>query len=372
VVPFWRGAAGLTFGLFGLVAALTFLAGVDHLVATPRLAGVNWDAVIWLPAEAPAAQVDETVARLREDRRVLAASAGTYFPPFSLPGEVTVGEARVQVSPMSFSTGPNAVSPTVIDGRAPEGPDEILLNPLLAKRVELSLGEEVHVRVATADGAVDTHAFELVGTGVLPVGDGRPEVGTAMTLDGLRRLAPEAPAQMILVDLHDNVSSDAVFNDLGIDPRQNEIGGFTGVEQVLGINVTRTRQAPIVLGVVLGIMAAGVLAHLSATAVRARTGDIAVVRALGFDSRQVRRAMGWMVTILSGVSLAVALPLGVLAGREAFSMYAESLGVPPEPTAPLWALAALLPALLLVAYLVSLWPSWRASRVATAAVLRTE
>jgi predicted lysophospholipase L1 biosynthesis ABC-type transport system permease subunit len=193
-----------------------------------------------------------------------------------------------------------------------------------------------------------------------------------MTLDGMRRLAPGARPQMILVDLEDNTSADSVLNDLGIDPHTNEIDSLTGVEQVLGINVTRTRQAPIVLGVVLGIMAAGILGHLSASAVRVRTSDIAVVRVLGFESRQVRRAMGWMVTILSGASLAVALPLGVLAGRVAFNVYAESLGVPPEPAVPLWTLTALLPALLLVANLVSLWPSWRASRVATATVLRAE
>ena len=35
-VPFWRSAVGLTFGIVGVVAALTFLAGVDHLVTTPR------------------------------------------------------------------------------------------------------------------------------------------------------------------------------------------------------------------------------------------------------------------------------------------------------------------------------------------------
>jgi ABC-type lipoprotein release transport system permease subunit len=300
---------------------------------------------------------------------VRAAGGATLFTPAR---QITVGEALLEVFPWFFSTGPNAVQPTLIDGRAPEGPDEILLNPLLADRLQVSLGEEVNVRVTTIEGTVDTYLFELVGTGVLPVPDGRPEIGTAMTLDGLRRFAPGTAAQLLVVDLHDNDSAHAVLSDLGIDPGKNFMDAYTGVEQVTGINVTRTRQAPIVLATILAIMAAGVLVHLSASAVRARTREIAVIRVLGFDSHQVRHAMGWMVTILVGASLAVALPLGVLAGRMAFSVYAEHLGVAPEPAVAVWALALLLPALLLIAYLVSLWPSWRASRVAAATVLRTE
>jgi hypothetical protein len=303
---------------------------------------------------------------------VRAVSAGTYFSPFFPPAEMSIGDPQVQIFPMSFSTGPKAVGPTVVDGRVPEGAHEILVNPLLARRMHLSLGAIVEVRVATSEGAVTSYPFRLVGTGVLPVGDGRPEVGSAMTLDGLRRMAPGATAQMLFLDLADNVSGDSVLGDLKMPFTADYLGSSVGVEQLLGINVARTRQAPIVLALVLGIMAAGVLGHLSVSAVRARTREIAVTRALGFDSHQVRRAMASMLMILSGGALAIALPLGVLAGRATFAVYADRLGVLPEPAVATWELVCLLPALLVIAYLVSLWPGWRASKIATAQALRLE
>jgi hypothetical protein len=73
----------------------------------------------------------------------------------------------------------------------------------------------------------------------------------------------------------------------------HDLGGAVGAAELLDINLTRTRQAPIVLIVVLGVMSVGVLAYLSTNGVRARSTEIAVTRALGFDRRQVRRAAAW-------------------------------------------------------------------------------
>jgi predicted lysophospholipase L1 biosynthesis ABC-type transport system permease subunit len=226
--------------------------------------------------------------------------------------------------------------------------------------------------MTTRDGTIAAHPFELVGTGVLPVGDGRAEIGSSMTLDGLRRLVPGARAQLLFVDLADRASAQAVLDQVGMELNTDYLGGPVGAAELLGINVTRTRQAPIVLIVVLGLMSVAVLAYLSTNAVRARSAEIAVTRALGFDSRQVRRAAAWMVTIIGGVALAIGLPLGVVAGRLTYNVYARRLGASPEPATALWSLAGLVPVLLVTAYLVSLWPGWRASRVAAASVLRTE
>jgi len=370
-VPFWRGGTGLTCGVFGVVAALTFLAGVDHLATTPRLFGVSWDAIVGLPEGSTPAATDDALERLRQDPRVRAVSTGTYFLSDWPPREITVGS--IVVVPMSFSTGPKAIEPTVIEGRAPQGPDEILFNPLLSDRLGLRLGAEVDIRVTTAEGQlVDTLLYELVGTGVVPVLDGRTEIGTAMTLDGLRRLSPDTVAAGLFVDLDDDATAETVLSEYEIEPPDSLAGLSLEVEQLLGIDVDRIRQAPIVLATALGAMATGVLAHLALSAVRARTREIAVIRALGFDSRQVRRAMGWMVTLLVGVSLTAAVPLGVFAGRAAFVVYAERLGVAPDPVVPVWTIAGVLAASLLVGYFVSLWPSWRASRVTTATVLRAE
>jgi len=55
-----------------------------------------------------------------------------------------------------------------------------------------------------------------------------------------------------------------------------------------------------------------------------------------------------------------------------YGVFAQRLGVLPEPPVPWWRLAGLVPALLFAPYLVSLWPGRRASKVATATALRPE
>ena len=73
-----------------------------------------------------------------------------------------------------------------------------------------------------------------------------------------------------------------------------------------------------------------------------------------------------------GLALLVGLPLGVAAGRWAWTIAADRLGVVAEPVVPLLALLALVPLTIVVANLVAAVPAWFAGRNRPAALLRDE
>ena len=76
--------------------------------------------------------------------------------------------------------------------------------------------------------------------------------------------------------------------------------------------------------------------------------------------------------MVAAVAVAAGLPLGLAAGRWAWRLFADQLGVPPRPVTPLAAVAALVPATVLLANAVAALPGLLAARTRPAAALRTE
>jgi hypothetical protein len=66
------------------------------------------------------------------------------------------------------------------------------------------------------------------------------------------------------------------------------------------------------------------------------------------------------------------LPLGVLGGRAAWTVFANRAGVAPQATVPLSTVPLTIPVTLLLANLIAAWPGWQAARLRPATVLRTE
>ena len=102
---------------------------------------------------------------------------------------------------------------------------------------------------------------------------------------------------------------------------------------------------------VFGAVAVAALAHTLVTLTRRRRRDLAILKTLGFTRGQVLAAVAWQATIVAGIGLLVGLPLGVALGRWAWTLFAEDLGVVPEPVTPLWPVLLVVPATLLLANL---------------------
>src|SRR5205807_1368452 len=81
------------------------------------------------------------------------------------------------------------------------------------------------------------------------------------------------------------------------------------------------------LGVLLGGLAFIAVAHALVTSVRRRGRDLAVLKTLGFERRQVRATVGWQAFTLAFVGLAIGIPAGIVAGRLTWRLVAHVLGV---------------------------------------------
>jgi putative ABC transport system permease protein len=82
--------------------------------------------------------------------------------------------------------------------------------------------------------------------------------------------------------------------------------------------------------------------------------------------------VAWQAGAFGGVALLVGLPLGVLAGRQAWAAFANAAGIVPAPDIPTALILLTIPVTLLIAVLIALWPGWRAARLRPAAVLWTQ
>ena len=76
------------------------------------------------------------------------------------------------------------------------------------------------------------------------------------------------------------------------------------------------------LGAVLALLAVATLIHVLLTSVRRRRPDLAVLKSLGLLPSQVLSTVLWQATALAAASLLVGLPLGILAGRWAWVLFA--------------------------------------------------
>ena len=80
----------------------------------------------------------------------------------------------------------------------------------------------------------------------------------------------------------------------------------------------------------------------------------------------------WQATALAAASLLAGVPLGVLAGRWAWVVFACSAGVADRADVPVPLVLAAIPATVLLANLIAVGPGWTAARIPAATVLRSE
>jgi len=129
---------------------------------------------------------------------------------------------------------------------------------------------------------------------------------------------------------------------------------------------------PAALGGFLALLAFGAVGYALTTAVRRRRHELAVLRALGLTSRQARLVVVTQATLLAVIGLVAGIPLGLAVGRAAWPAVADFTPFAYQPPFSPWALALIVPAALLCANLLALWPGWRAARLRPAEILRAE
>jgi FtsX-like permease family len=137
-------------------------------------------------------------------------------------------------------------------------------------------------------------------------------------------------------------------------------------------NYARIDSIPEVLALLLAVLGVAVLGQVMVVSGWRRRRDFATLRALGLVRRQVQEIVAWQATTLTALALLAGLPLGVAVGRWAWTLFTDGLGVPPGTLVPVPFVLLMVPAAILAANAVAYWPGRAATRLAPAAVLRTE
>jgi ABC-type antimicrobial peptide transport system permease subunit len=381
-VPVRSALAGSVIALAALVAAAVFGTSLAGLVGTPHRYGDNWDAQLNLGF---AAASGPFAAKLLSAEPAIAQYAAGDSGQLSVDGTSVPAIGVDQVRGDGYLT--------LLSGHAPASASEIVLGAQTLRAVGRRLGQTVQVAVEVATGAGGSarpRAMRIVGTAVFPdfglpglsdtdLGNGAmvatPLLSENMPQTGcvygatcynffLLRYRPgtdagAAGARLLAATVKAGcpVSSCTVT----ADQRPGDIKDYAAI-----------RDTPLVLAGVLALLAVGTLAHVLLTGVRRRRRDLAVLKTLGCTRSQIHGIVAWEASALAAAALLAGIPLGVIAGRLAWAVFARAAGVSATATVPLPTLLLAIPATLLAANLIAAAPGWEAARLRPALVLRTE
>lgn len=371
-VPVRSALAGTALSVLTVTAAFTFGANLLHLVHTPRLYGKNWDLA-----------VDLQFTGLTSHRagRILAAP-GLSAWSFGNHGIIGIGRAVVPAIGLAPGRG-RLLGPVLLAGHPPRSARQIVLGTSVLRRIGRHVGQPVTVTVGGRP-----ESFRIVGRAVFPdFGQGSftpTDLGygaetTASALAAQQGPAGSAPRYSIVLLRFaagpGSAARIAAFRRsmaafcarteqtscLVTDQRPDGITGYTRID-----------GTPEVLAGLLALLGLAVLAHLIVLSGRRRRRDLAILKVLGLRRGQVSSITAWQVSTLAVLALAAGLPLGVAAGRWAWTVFATGLGVPAGAVVPLPVMAVTIPAVLLTANAVAFGPGWATARLRPGEVLRAE
>ena len=100
------------------------------------------------------------------------------------------------------------------------------------------------------------------------------------------------------------------------------------------VNYRSIGSTPVILAVGLAVGAIVALALTLVASVRHRRRDLALLKALGFTPRQLASVVAWQSTVTAVVGVIVGVPLGIVIGRQLWTLFARNINAVPDPTVP--------------------------------------
>lgn len=360
-----------------VLGTAAFASGLTELVDNPARYGQRWDRMLDASfAPVPAGML---VDELRDDERVAGLALGNY-------GELHVGGLDVPAVELTGVRGDAGVS--IIEGEQADEPGEIVLGGEVLDDLGLVVGDEIAV---DAGDRPSTH--RVVGRAVFPrLGRGSFDgTGLGVGAQVAPGLLPIYDVEAMILDEGFDLGEfrhegwyfafllvDVAGDPAALDLRLAELTAGYYAELRLELAPTtirdldRVRDVPRALAAVLALVAAAALAHQLVSSVRERRRELALLRTIGFSSRQLRATVVGTGVVLATFAALVGVPLGLAAGRAAWRLLASRMYVEGAVPAPWTWVAASLPVVAAVATVVALVPATRAARVRAASALREE
>ncbi len=381
--------AGSVVAVTALAVSLVFSASLSGLVRDPVRYGWNWTTLVQSQGGWGTWPPDAMAQAMAHQPGV------TGWSEFGF-GQLMINHHEVPVLGVVPELG--SVQPPTTSGHRLAGADQIELGTVTMRQLGVHVGDNV-----LAGTGSHARLFKVVGTVTLP------SVGTVLTdhvslgrgamMDEASMLAVQnlQPYSQALFQRNSSASDDslsapsypsvvaidatsvaaasrAVTRILRREPDETE-GGMYSLPPEQGAQVLDLRRmGGLPLAIALGVAAAAVLA-LALTiiaSVRQRRRELALLKSLGMRRGQLRAVVVSQASTILVVAIVIGIPLGIAAGRWAWTGFASAIGVVPAPVVPATALAVGVLALLAVGNLLASWPASIAARTSAGRLLRSE
>jgi putative ABC transport system permease protein len=221
----------------------------------------------------------------------------------------------------SWITDPDLNPYRLVEGRAPEGPNEVVVNRGAAEAGDLELGDTTTVQVPVPV------EIEIVGIATFGDADGLgTTTWTAFTLEAAQQhimgQAPGQPARSdqvnsILVRGETGVSSDQLEDRItaalpdGLDAiTGSELAGERS-DEISATFLDMLRMALVAFAGIALVVATLSISNTFSITVAQRTRELALLRAVGASRRQVRRSVTFEALGLGVVAAAIGVAAGI-------------------------------------------------------------
>ena len=352
--PVRTAVVGAVVAVAAVTAVLVVARSADVVAAEPARYGWAWSTVPDI---------------LSDDPEAAAASAGALDGVAGV-GPLSFSTVEVSGDPLraaALETTSGSMALTLVEGRLPDTDSEIALAPATAGDLGVGIGDALEV---DDPGGGRPRSLTVVGTVVAPPIDDVARVAV-LSAEGLAAVAQSEPAVYTAIRYEptaDQAEVEAALEGLGYRfTRSTRPVAPSEVEQVRAVHALL-----VALVALLALLGAMGLLHFLSTSIRRRAGDLAVLKALGFVKRDIRRSVVWQAVAAAGAGLVFGLPAGVVVGRVGWLLVVGPLDIIDDPATP-WSLGALVIAASLAgAAVLGVGPGWVASRRRTVDVLRSQ
>jgi hypothetical protein len=396
-VPVRSALLGSILAVALVVTTVIFGSSLQTLVSSPALYGWNWSYIL-NPVGSGGGNVPQVALTMLRHDPYVAAYSGASYNDVEIDG---------QAVPFLIENAGAPVAPPILSGQSVTAAHQIVLGAATMAQLGRHLGDYVTVTYGTPADApiyvpptrmriVGTATFPAIGfastvsdhtsmgTGVLLTNQDFPKTfaeavqsGPVPALDGpnlaLVRLKPDAPPAAALASLRRIAqASDQAFANAPGGAAGNGIvvQGVQRPAEIVNYKTIGITPTLLVSGLALGAITALALTLLSS--VRQRRRDLALLKTMGFVRRQLAAAVAWQATVAAVVGIVVGVPLGVIAGRWLWNLFAEQIYAVPYPTVPVLSLVLVGVGTLVLANVIAAFPARTAARTPTAFLLRSE
>ena len=275
------------------------------------------------------------LARAFGERDDVVAATGYTEGSFLVDGHAVPGLAATAVK--------GELAPTLLRGRPPRSPDEIVVGQDTLDSIGAKVGEVVKVQLLSAAGPAGKPAaapvpLRIVGVATFPavdqIGTDMPRlgIGALVTHEAFLRMhgSPANGPEFTVVRLVPGADPSAV---IAANPKGFPDAAHTTTSWFTDTKPAEVRQLdgakPYLRGaLVVGFMILlAVVVHALWSRARASRHDLAVLRVIGCTRRQLDAVTAWQVAPFALAAALLGIPFGIALGRLLYRLFAQSLAV---------------------------------------------